>query len=32
MKPPRFLKPGDKVRLGIQGLGDQEQEFVAYKG
>ena len=32
MKPPRFLKAGDKVRLGIQGLGDQEQEFVAYKG
>jgi 5-carboxymethyl-2-hydroxymuconate isomerase len=32
MKPPRFLKAGDKVRLGIQGLGDQEQTFVAYKG
>jgi 2,4-diketo-3-deoxy-L-fuconate hydrolase len=24
-KPPRFLKPGDVVRLGIQGLGESRQ-------
>ena len=31
MKPPKFLKPGDTVRLGIAGLGEQEQKVVAYK-
>ena len=30
MKPPRFLKAGDVVSLGIDGLGRQEQRFVAY--
>ena len=30
MKPPKFLKPGDTVRLGIAGLGEQEQKVVAY--
>ncbi|WP_426128818.1 fumarylacetoacetate hydrolase family protein [Pararhizobium sp. PWRC1-1] len=25
MKPPRYLKPGDIVELGIQGLGSQKQ-------
>ena len=30
MKPPKFLKPGDTVRLGIAGLGEQEQAVVAY--
>ncbi len=29
MKPPRFLKPGDVVELGIEGLGAQKQTFVA---
>ena len=29
MKPPRFLKAGDTVRLGIEGLGEQNQEVVA---
>jgi 2,4-diketo-3-deoxy-L-fuconate hydrolase len=29
MKPPRFLKAGDVMRLGIQGLGEQRQEVVA---
>ena len=29
MKPPRFLKPGDVVELGIEGLGTQRQRFVA---
>jgi 2-keto-4-pentenoate hydratase/2-oxohepta-3-ene-1,7-dioic acid hydratase in catechol pathway len=24
MNPPRFLKPGDVVRLGVEGLGEQE--------
>ncbi len=30
MKPPTFLKPGDHVRLGIAGLGEQEQAVSAY--
>jgi 2-keto-4-pentenoate hydratase/2-oxohepta-3-ene-1,7-dioic acid hydratase in catechol pathway len=25
LKPPRFLRPGDVVRLGVQGLGEQRQ-------
>ncbi len=29
MKPPRYLKPGDVVELGIQGLGSQKQTFKA---
>ena len=29
-KPPRYLKAGDVVSLGIQGLGEQRQRFVAY--
>lgn len=29
MKPPRFLKAGDVVELGIEGLGTQKQIFVA---
>jgi 2-keto-4-pentenoate hydratase/2-oxohepta-3-ene-1,7-dioic acid hydratase in catechol pathway len=33
MKPePVFLKPGDVMNLGIQGLGEQRQEVVAYAG
>ena len=33
MKPtPQFLKAGDVVRLGIQGLGDQEQKVIPFKG
>jgi 2,4-didehydro-3-deoxy-L-rhamnonate hydrolase len=31
MKPPRFLKAGDTVSLGIEGLGGQAQRFVAWK-
>jgi 2-keto-4-pentenoate hydratase/2-oxohepta-3-ene-1,7-dioic acid hydratase in catechol pathway len=31
MKPPRFLKPGDKMRVGIDGLGVQEQVVVRDK-
>ncbi len=30
MKPPQFLKPGDVVTLGIQGLGEQRQKVVAW--
>ena len=30
-KPPRYLKPGDVMRLGIDGLGEQQQTAVAYK-
>jgi len=29
-KPPRFLKAGDTMRLGIDGLGEQQQKVVAY--
>jgi len=27
-KPPRFLRPGDRVELGIEGLGTQSQRIV----
>ena len=30
MQPQRFLKPGDRLTLGIAGLGEQQQEVVAY--
>jgi 2-keto-4-pentenoate hydratase/2-oxohepta-3-ene-1,7-dioic acid hydratase in catechol pathway len=29
MKPPRYLKPGDVVELGIEGLGKQRQDVIA---
>ncbi|RDK06225.1 fumarylacetoacetate hydrolase family protein [Cupriavidus lacunae] len=29
-KPPRFLKAGDTMRLGVDGLGEQTQQVVAY--
>jgi 2,4-didehydro-3-deoxy-L-rhamnonate hydrolase len=31
MKPQRFLKPGDKMRVGIDGLGEQHQVVVRDK-
>ena len=31
MKPPRFLKKGDVMTLGIEGLGAQRQEVVAFR-
>jgi len=31
MKPPQFLKAGDVVRLGLDGLGEQEQKVVKFK-
>jgi len=31
-KPPKFLKPGDRVRLSVEGLGEQNQGLVAYSG
>jgi len=31
MKPPKFLKNGDVVELGIEGLGTQKQTFVQEK-
>lgn len=31
MKPPVFLKPGDVMTLGIEGLGDQKQKVVAFR-
>ena|SRR5438128_1356845 len=32
MKPPQYLKAGDVVSLGIEGLGEQKQKMIAYKG
>ena len=32
MKPPVFLRPGNVMRLGISGLGEQRQEVVAWPG
>ncbi len=29
MKPPRYLKPGEVVELGIEGLGHQRQDVIA---
>jgi 2-keto-4-pentenoate hydratase/2-oxohepta-3-ene-1,7-dioic acid hydratase in catechol pathway len=31
MKPPQFLKAGDVVRLGVGGLGEQQQKVVKFK-
>ena len=31
MKPPLYLKKGDVMTLGIQGLGEQRQEVVGFK-
>jgi 2,4-didehydro-3-deoxy-L-rhamnonate hydrolase len=31
MQPPVYLKPGDVVALGIQGLGESQQEVVAHQ-
>ncbi|SDF19778.1 2-keto-4-pentenoate hydratase/2-oxohepta-3-ene-1,7-dioic acid hydratase (catechol pathway) [Mucilaginibacter pineti] len=30
MKPPFYLKPGDVVELGIDGLGESKQQVIAY--
>ena len=32
MSPQVYLKPGDVIELGIDGLGTSKQELVAYKG
>jgi len=29
-KPPRFLRSGDVMTLGIAGLGEQRQEIIAF--
>jgi 2-keto-4-pentenoate hydratase/2-oxohepta-3-ene-1,7-dioic acid hydratase in catechol pathway len=29
--PPLYLNPGDKITLGIEGLGDQEQTVIVHK-
>jgi len=29
-KPAKFLKPGDRVRLSVEGLGEQNQHLIAY--
>lgn len=31
MNPPVWLKPGDEIRLGIEGLGEQRQTVVDYE-
>jgi 2-keto-4-pentenoate hydratase/2-oxohepta-3-ene-1,7-dioic acid hydratase in catechol pathway len=30
MKPSQFLKPGDRMRLSVEGLGEQNQRLVAF--
>jgi 2,4-diketo-3-deoxy-L-fuconate hydrolase len=30
-KPPKFLNAGDVIKLGIEGLGEQQQTVVDYK-
>jgi len=32
MKPPVYLKAGDTMKVGIVGLGEQNQKVEAYKG
>ncbi len=32
MKPPQFLKPGDRMRLSVEGLGEQNQRVVGFAG
>lgn len=32
MKPPTFLKAGDVMHLGVEGLGEQRQEVKAWQG
>jgi 2,4-diketo-3-deoxy-L-fuconate hydrolase len=32
MDPPQYLKPGDVVELGIEGLGESQQRVVAWRG
>lgn len=32
MKPPVYLKAGDVIELGIEGMGEQKQTAVAYSG
>jgi 2,4-diketo-3-deoxy-L-fuconate hydrolase len=32
MTPNKFLKPGDEMRLGVDGLGEQRQKVVAFPG
>ena len=32
LKPPVFLKPGNQVRLGVAGLGEQQQQVIAFSG
>jgi Fumarylacetoacetate (FAA) hydrolase family len=31
MKPPQYLKPGDKMRICVDGLGEQNQKVVRDK-
>jgi 2-keto-4-pentenoate hydratase/2-oxohepta-3-ene-1,7-dioic acid hydratase in catechol pathway len=31
-KPPKFLKPGDTMRVAVEGLGEQNSRLVAYRG
>jgi 2-keto-4-pentenoate hydratase/2-oxohepta-3-ene-1,7-dioic acid hydratase in catechol pathway len=31
MKPPQYLKPGDRLRLSVQGLGEQSNLLVPWR-
>ena len=32
LRPPVFLQPGDQMKLGVEGLGEQTQNVVAFMG
>jgi 2-keto-4-pentenoate hydratase/2-oxohepta-3-ene-1,7-dioic acid hydratase in catechol pathway len=31
-KPPKFLRSGDRMRVAIEGLGEQNSRLVDYRG
>jgi len=31
-KPPVYLRAGNRIRLGIDGLGEQQQSVIAFSG
>jgi 2,4-diketo-3-deoxy-L-fuconate hydrolase len=31
MKPPQYLKPGDRLRLSVEGLGEQNNLMVPWR-
>jgi len=31
MKPPQYLKPGDRLKLSVEGLGEQSNRLVEWR-